>query len=504
MSKSKLILLALVAAATGIIYLLRDSGKPSAGGAGDAGDIELTMFCAAGIKEPVSRLAADFEKETGIKVALQYGGSGTLLSSMEIAPPDIYLAADQSYTDLAAEKGLVGETFAAAIMRAGFGVPKGNPLGLSSLADLRREGLRIGLANPDAASVGKFTKKILSAAGAWEPVEPQVKLFTPTVNELANAMKLGQLDVAILWDAVAAQYPEIDFVPLPEFDAEPKHVSAAVGVKSAHPTEAIAFCRFLAAPDRGGAVFRETGYEPAGGDRWALRPAVTLFSGAMLQPAIRETIREFEAREGCTVATSYNGCGVLVAQIEAGAKPDAYFSCDQSFLDLVEDRFAKGRTVSANDMVILVQKGNPKAIASLADLAAPGLGIAFAHPEKSALGALTVRLLEREGLAQKIADSGNQKLDSATGDFLVNQIATGSLDAVIVYRSNALAHAGTLEKCDLVEIKAAGAKAVQPYAVAKDAKFPRLMDRLLDAITSAEGEKRFRGVGFEWRLEPAP
>ena len=41
-------------------------------------DEPLLVYCAAGIKPPVLQLAQDFEKEYGVKIQLQYGGSGTL------------------------------------------------------------------------------------------------------------------------------------------------------------------------------------------------------------------------------------------------------------------------------------------------------------------------------------------------------------------------------------------------------------------------------------------
>ena len=135
-------------------------------------DVELVMFCAAGMKSPITRIAKQYEEEYGGKVRLQFGGSGTLLSNLQIAPGDIYLAADSGYTNEAKKRGLVAETMPVALMKAGLGVPKGNPANISSLADLKKEGLRIGIGSPEAASVGKFAKKILSKHGAWEGLNP--------------------------------------------------------------------------------------------------------------------------------------------------------------------------------------------------------------------------------------------------------------------------------------------------------------------------------------------
>jgi len=354
---------------------------------------DLVMFCAAGMKEPVSKIVGRFEKEMGIKVQLQFAGSGTLLGNMKVSSPDIYLAADSSYTDLARENGLVAETMLVGWMKAGIGVPVGNPKGITKLGDLKRKGLRVGIGNPEAASIGKFTKKILEKNGFWKGFKPTVTF--PTVNELANAIKLGTVDAVILWDIISRQYPEVDFVSLPEFDAEKKDVTIAVTKATSHPTEALQFCRYLTARDKGLPVFKNYGFEISKGDAWAKEPEILLYSGAMLRPAIQQSIANFEKREGVKINPVYNGCGVLVSQMKAGEQPDAYFSCDRKFMAQVDDRFEKSTVVSANEMVMIVDKGNPRKIKTLEDLTKPGIRLGLAHPEKSALGFLTKILLEK-------------------------------------------------------------------------------------------------------------
>lgn len=466
-------------------------------GCGNNEDAEpLVMHCAAGIKKPVSAIAEQYEKEYGVRVQIQYGGSGTLLTGLEIAKGDIYLAADSSYTEIAREKGLIAETMPVALMKAGFGVKKGNPKGITKLSDIKNPDLKIGIGNPNAASVGKFTQQILTKHNLWEGFEPTV-LF-PTVNELANATKLGTVDASILWDAVAYQYPEVEFVSLPEFDAEKKDITVGVLKSSTQATEALKFCRYLTASDKGLKVFQADGYEPVKGDKWAENPELLLFSGSMLRPAIQESIKRFEEREGVRINTAYNGCGILVSQMKAGENPDAYFSCDQTFMDMVSDRFSAPSTVSANEMVILVKKGNPKEVKTLSDLKKEGLKVGFSHPEKSALGALTKRMLEVEGLYQEILDTGNVMPGSATGDFLVNQIRSNSLDAVIVYKSNALSNESTMTECDLVEIARPEAVATQPYAVGQNSDYPNLMNRFFDACVSEQGKAEFLQYGFRW------
>lgn len=484
-------------------------GLLALGGCGEPGKTDpatpkatLLVLCAAGMRAPVEQIAKQYREEYGVEVQLQFGGSGTLLGNLEVAPADIFLAADASYMKIGREKELIAETIPVAKMRAGFAVAKSNPKGLKALSDVKRTELKFGVGTPEAASIGKFTHEILAKHGLAEGFQPAATF--PTVNEIANAVKVGSVDAGLIWDAVARQYPELEFVSLPEFDEATQAVTVGIAAKTERVTEALRFCRYLAASDKGLPVFEKLGYEIVDGDAWALEPEILLFSGAMLRPAIEETIKRFETREGVRVTPVYNGCGVLVSQMKAGEKPDAYFSCDVKFMDMVKDSFMEAPVVSANEMVILVPKGNPKGIVSLADLAKPGTRIGLGEPEKSALGFLTKSLLDAEGLSQALTESGNVKLHSATGDFLVNQLKAGSLDATIVYKSNALAAKSTDQDCDIVGIGKPSAVAEQPYAVARDSTHKRLMERFLDACVSEEGKKAFVDHGFRWELKDAP
>ena len=58
----------------------------------------------------MAEIARRYEEAYGVKVMLQYGGSGTLLNNLQLADKgDLYLAADHSYTDIARGKGLIAE-----------------------------------------------------------------------------------------------------------------------------------------------------------------------------------------------------------------------------------------------------------------------------------------------------------------------------------------------------------------------------------------------------------
>lgn len=496
MNKAKYIFGSFIVVMLIALRFLFTDNQASNGGASES----IDFYCAAGMKLPVESVVKDYEKEFGIKVNIIYGGSGTLLNNLEVAQKgDLYLAADYSYIDIARDKGLVAEAIPVNQLRAGIAVPKGNPFNVKTIQDIiDNPKVKIGLANPDAASVGKFTRNVLKKYKYWEAVEKRVKtdgVFTGTVNELANKLKLNSIDVGIVWDAVAAQYPELEFINVSEFDSKPKNTTIGILKSTENSVRALHFARYLSAKDKGLIHFKNMGFTIVEGDKWMNNPEINFFGGGMLRPAVEQSIREFEKREGVSISTTFNGCGILVSQMNAGAEPDAYFACDTEFMDLVQDKFGPATDVTRNDIVIAVAKGNPKGIKTLSDLTKEGIKVGLGHPDKSALGYLTKQMLVKVGLHDKIKK--NVTVDSPTGDFLVNKINLHSVDAVIIYRSNFQASSTAAEECEMILIKETDATAVQPYAFAKNNEHKELLTRLMNHIT--KNQERFLNLGFHWQ-----
>jgi molybdenum ABC transporter molybdate-binding protein len=455
----------------------------------------LVVYCAAGLKPPVEALVQAYEEESGAQVQLQYGGSGTLLSNLRVARRgDLFIAADQSYLALGRSNQVVTEILPIGTMRAVAVVRRGNPKHIASLADLVREDVRIALANPDAAAIGKLTRELLERSGEWTRLERHARVFKPTVNEIANDVKLGAVDAGIVWDATVNLYPDLEPVELRELGGAREKVAVGVLSFSQQPAAALRFARYLTARDKGLREFARAGYQVVNGDTWAETPEVVLFSGGVNRLAVEQTICRFEQREGVRVTRVYNGCGILVSQMKAGQHPDAYLACDVSFVPPVQDLFEAPVEISETDIVILAAKGNPKAIRSLADLARPGLRLGVANAKQSTLGDLTVKLLQPMGILEAVM--ANVKTQTPTADLLVNQMRTGALDAVVVYAANT---SQVRDKLDIVPLSGPVGKAVQPFAVGKNSGHRYLMGRLLEAIRSPESRRLYESLGFRWR-----
>lgn len=452
----------------------------------------IVFYCAAGMKVPIELVREAYEKEYNVPVQIQYGGSGTLLSSIKIVKQgDLYLAADQTYIDIAKEEGFVQETIPVAHIVPIIAVKKGNPKNIHSIKDLLRGDVSFSIANPDAASVGRTCKKLLEASGDWAEISEGAKVTKPTVNDVANDVKLGAVDAGLIWDAVAAQYPELESVHVDELGGGEMTITIGVLTSTKKPTGALRFARYLTARDKGLKIFNENGFRAVDGDVWAVKPKIVFFSGTVNRPAIDDAINAFAEREGAEIEMVYNGCGILVAQMKAGQRPDAYFACDVSFIKQVGDLFLDFTKLAKTDIVIAVQKGNPKNIQTLDDLTKEGVSVGVCNEEQSALGYLTMRLMKDAGVYEGVRK--NVKSEVPVGPFLVNQTVTGSLDACIVYEVNA--HPA-VDKLDIIKIDHPLANATQPYAIADYSEHKYMLSRLLASIK--ENHKKFEDVGFEW------
>lgn len=482
-----------------VLYRMNDSAR---GGSAK----RLLVHCAAGVQPPVEKIAKRYEKEYGVKIELNYGGSATLLSQIEIAATgDLYLAADDSYIELAREKGLVDEEFPVAIMTPVVAVAAGNPKNIRTIDDLLRDDVRVALGNPEQAAIGRKTRALLRASGHWEELQRRVTengTFQPTVPDAANAVKLGSADAAVIWDATVAQYSELEAVRTPQLDQGAGQITLGVMTASKNPTAALRFARYMAARDRGLEEFKKLNYETiADGDVWKENPEITFFIGSVNRRALEPVIKAFERREGVRVNTNYNGCGVLTAnmkvikdQDQAGGFPDIYMACDVYYLNNVSDWFQEAVNVSNTNIVIVVQKGNPKGIQSLRDLTRPGVRVVVGQPEQCTIGALTRIMLQNQGLYEEVME--NVVSQTMTSGMLVGNITTGSADAVLAYATDTLAEP---DKLDVVAIDSSDALAIQPFAIARSSEQKYLGRRLYRAI--ANSRESFESAGFNWQLD---
>ncbi len=491
-------LLLTIAALLAALALLQRRGTTTAGPTATA----LTVYCAAGLKQPVEAIAAKYRAEFGVEVQLQYGPTGALISNLRVAKRgDLFIAADDGSIADARKFELVREVLPLVRQHPVIAVRAGNPKNIRALADLLRDDVKLALTNPDAASISRVSKAALG--DTWAKLAARATVMKPTVTEIAADLSLGAVDAAILWDATVPQFKGLIAVEVPELKDRVENASAAVLAFCPQPAAALKFARYLAAPEQGGAVFQSHGFQLAGGDKWAEKPELILYSGGVNRLAIEKLLKQFADREGVNVTTVFNGCGVLCATMKTMDSatsprfPDAYYACDLCFVPPVAAQFPEAFLLTETEIGIVVRKGNPKNVKTLADLAQPGLKLGLCNAEQSTLGFMTRGMLKQTGLLDSVRK--NVVVEVPTADFLINQMRAGGLEAAVVYRVNAAPQAEHLE---FFPIKHEGARAIQPFAVRERSPNRQLARRLLDLLKANRGE--FEAAGFQWRgNEPA-
>ena len=245
-----------------LVCLLLAAARHGRGPGESASGRPLVVLCAAALRPPVEPVARDYEAVTGRRVELRFGASDDLLrqaiSANDTSPVDLFLPADNSYIRTAQHRGIVGESTPLAEMRIVLLLAPNNPKRIRTWDDLTHPGLRVAVPSV-AAAAGKLARDYLAERGLWRGIAANV-VDSGTVTQAANAAKLGAADAAVVWDAVAAQYPGQDALPLPELAPVTARVEVAVLTSSGEGGEAARFVRFLSAPDQGLTRFREAGF----------------------------------------------------------------------------------------------------------------------------------------------------------------------------------------------------------------------------------------------------
>ncbi|HET6923973.1 MAG TPA: molybdate ABC transporter substrate-binding protein [Anaeromyxobacteraceae bacterium] len=233
----------------------------------------------------------------------------------------------------------------------------------------------------------------------------------------------------------------------------------------------------------------------------APRPgSVAVAAASSLRPALEELRRAFEAeRPGARVAVSYGASGALLAQIQAGAPFDLFFSADVEYpvravasgLARPEDQavFAVGR------LCLWLPPGAPADLRGrgLSALADPRLRrIAIANPAVAPYGRAAEAALRAAGLLEAVRPRlvMGQSVSQAAG-FAAGGAADAALVPLSLAREPALA-AGTA-----VPLAGAEARLEHAAAVLARARDPALARAFLGFALGPAGRTAFRAHGYE-------
>jgi molybdate transport system substrate-binding protein len=224
----------------------------------------ITVFCGSASKPAMEEIAARFERQTGIEVNTIFGGSGTLLSQIELSRQgEIYLPGSPDYILIGHRKQLLieGSERIVAYLVPAIITPAGNPAAVHSLQDLGRPGVRVGIGNPQTVCLGLYAVELLEANGLLEPVMNNVVTFGGSCSKTANLAAMSQLDAILGWKVFHSWNPErVAYVPIaPESIPRISYIPISIPVHTRDRELSTKFIDFVLSPS-GRSVYERFGY----------------------------------------------------------------------------------------------------------------------------------------------------------------------------------------------------------------------------------------------------
>jgi molybdate transport system substrate-binding protein len=235
-----------------------------------------------------------------------------------------------------------------------------------------------------------------------------------------------------------------------------------------------------------------------GSTTMSMAATLEVFHADSLAGPLGAVKKAFEAKHpGTTIKLTGGTSRALADRILAGEHCDVFAPSSSAIAnELVTKNAAPWSIVfSANEMVVITAKGNPKSIKQVSDLAKPGVTFTRITGEKDLGTGRTVEFIKRATTSEGHADLAQKIVDAAPADpakpqsvpMTVSAVKDGKADAGVVYYSAAVAAKNDIE---IVRFPANVnlSEAIQNAAnVPGTAKSPKEATDLVAFLLSAEG-----------------
>ena len=167
-----------------------------------------------------------------------------------------------------------------------------------------------------------------------------------------------------------------------------------------------------------------------------------VFSGAGLADPVQEIADAFMEETGCDVQIVFAATGQLISQIQSTESGDVILAGAKDELkNMNEGVVTETVELVKHIPVLIVQKGNPSNIQSIADLGNDGMKVLIPDPETTPIGKIGMKAYEEAGILDSIDVAAN----TTTAPLALTAIAQAEGDGAIVWKENA-------SKNDKVEI----------------------------------------------------
>lgn len=217
--------------------------------------------------------------------------------------------------------------------------------------------------------------------------------------------------------------------------------------------------------------------------------AITVFAASSLTGAFEEIGSAYRAANPDRKVTfNFAASSELVTQINEGAPADVFASADQKNMGrIATGTIGQPVVFATNRLEIVVRSGNPKGIATLADLAKPGILYVTAAADVP-IGKYARQVLDAAGVTVT-----PQSLE-ANVKAIVSKVALGEADAGIVYVTDVLAAGAKVQGIKIPV--GSNVVAEYPIAVPASTKAQDAASAFVAFVRSAAGQSILAKYGF--------
>ena len=190
---------------------------------------EFNVFAAASLTDALKEIGTNYEKQSGDKIAFNFGASSLLERQIEEgAPADVFFSADEAKMNALAAKNLIIKETRKSILSNTLVIviSAESNLKITSPADFTSSAVRrIALADPKAVPAGVYSKAYFVQQKLWSQIEPKI-VPVDNVRAALAAVESGNIEVGMVFktDAAISKRVKIAY-----------EVPAAAGPKISYP-----------------------------------------------------------------------------------------------------------------------------------------------------------------------------------------------------------------------------------------------------------------------------
>ena len=230
-------------------------------------DQSVKIFSARACAAPLEAAAALFTEETGIKVEIsvcarhcatqnaeeadaESGMHDFLVEIDEYGVHDLAIAGAEYLLDDGEVRQIIlkGRRCLIAYRESAIVVPKGNPAGVTSLADLTRDGVRVGISVIDCLK--GLWEDVSGRVGLTAEIRENITFYASGCVAIVEAVAEGIVDAGIGWTAFGHMDDErLEVIPLPADQRVYRGTGVGMLKFCRQPEVAQKFMDFLVTPE---------------------------------------------------------------------------------------------------------------------------------------------------------------------------------------------------------------------------------------------------------------